>query len=77
MGSLLAYLAGNMLLITLYGTSMSQRLGDLLMDAEWRGLLRQRLDVHEDAKDFWMDIYHLKQYPDLDEKGQEALKRLS
>lgn len=66
-----------MLLITLYGTSMSQRLGDLLMDAEWRGLLRQRLDVHEDAKDFWMDIYHLKQYPDLDEKGQEALKRLS
>lgn len=47
------------------------------MDVEWKRLLRERLDVHEDAKDFWTDLYHLRQYPDLDEKGQEALKRLS
>lgn len=47
------------------------------MDAEWKRLLQQHLDVHEDAKDFWMDLYHLRQYPDLDKKGQEALKRLS
>lgn len=46
-------------------------------DAEWRRLLRQHLDIHEDAKQFWMDLYHLRQYPDLDEEGQEALKRLS
>ena len=47
------------------------------MDAEWKRLLQQHLDVHEDAKDFWMDLYHLRQYPDLDKKGHEALKRLS
>lgn len=47
------------------------------MDAEWKGLLQQRLDVREDAKEFWMVLYHLRQYTDLDVKGQKALKRLS
>lgn len=42
----------------------------------WKRLLRQRLDVHEDAKDFWMVLYHLRQYPDLDEKSQKVLKRI-
>lgn len=46
-------------------------------DAEWRRLLRQRLDTHEDAKSFWMDLYHLRNYPDLDEKGREVLENLS
>lgn len=51
------------------------------MDVEWKRLLRERLGVHdeahEDAKAFWTDLCNLRQYPDLDEKGQEALKRLS
>ncbi|OOF99121.1 hypothetical protein ASPCADRAFT_513206 [Aspergillus carbonarius ITEM 5010] len=47
------------------------------MDAEWKKPLRQRLDVHADAKAFWMDVYHLRQYPDLDEKGPEILEKLS
>lgn len=46
-------------------------------DAEWRRLLRQRLDTYEDAKSFWMDLYHLRNYPDLDEKGREVLENLS
>lgn len=46
-------------------------------DVEWKRLLRQSLDIYKDAKDFWTDLYHLRQYPDLDEKGQEALNRLS
>jgi aminoglycoside phosphotransferase (APT) family kinase protein len=51
------------------------------MDVEWKGLLRERLGVHdeahEDAKAFWTDLCNLRRYPNLDEKGQEALKRLS
>lgn len=46
-------------------------------DAEWRRLLRQHLNVYEEAKRFWMDLYQLRNYPDLDEKGQEVLERLS
>ncbi|KAL3480342.1 kinase-like domain-containing protein [Aspergillus californicus] len=55
--------------------------GFTVMDVEWKKLLRERLGVHdegyEDAKAFWTDLYHLREYPELDEKGQEALKRLS
>lgn len=51
------------------------------MDVEWKKLLRERLGVHdeahEDARAFWTDLCYLRQYPDLDEKGQEAFKRLS
>jgi hypothetical protein len=47
------------------------------MDVEWKRLLRVRLDVygeaHENAKSFWKDICNLRQYPNLDEKGQENL----
>lgn len=60
-----------MLPITLSGMNMSQPLGDLL---RWMSSGRPRLDVHEDAKDFWTDLYYLRKYPDLDEKGQEALR---
>ncbi|RAL01400.1 aminoglycoside phosphotransferase family protein [Aspergillus ibericus CBS 121593] len=46
------------------------------MDAEWKKLLRQRMDVHEDAKEFWTDLYNLREYPKLDKKGQEVLEKL-
>ncbi|CAG8159700.1 unnamed protein product [Penicillium salamii] len=49
-------------------------------DAEWKKLLRERMGVngegHDDAKDFWTDLRHLRKYPNLDEKGQELLDRL-
>lgn len=34
-------------------------------------------DGHEDAKNFWMDLRCLRKFPDLDQKGQDVLKRLS
>jgi len=60
---------------------VSASFGFTNMDVEWKRLLRERLGVHdeahEDAKAFWTDLCNLRQYPNLDEKGQEALKRLS
>ncbi|RDW83677.1 uncharacterized protein DSM5745_04003 [Aspergillus mulundensis] len=51
------------------------------IDVEWKRLLRERLGVHDEAHDdaraFWSDMCNLRDYPDLDEKGQETLKRLS
>ena len=51
------------------------------MDVEWKRLLRERFSVHgeahENAKAFWTDMCNLRQYPNLDEKGQETLERLS
>ncbi|KAJ5185537.1 hypothetical protein N7491_006597 [Penicillium cf. griseofulvum] len=50
-------------------------------DAKWKNLLRERMrvhgDGHEDAKDFWADLCHLRKYPNLNEKGREVLERLS
>lgn len=49
------------------------------MDVEWKKVLRERLAVHGDAYDaraLWNDLVSLKQYPNLDEKGKEALERL-
>ena len=50
-------------------------------DAEWKRLLQQRMeahgDGHRDAKDFWMDLCQLRKFPNLDEKGQQVLERLS
>lgn len=50
------------------------------MDVEWKKLLRERLnahdEAHEDAKAFWTDMCNVRQYPNLDEKGQGTLKRL-
>jgi aminoglycoside phosphotransferase (APT) family kinase protein len=50
-------------------------------DAEWKKLLLERFDAHGDghgdAKDFWTDLRQVRKYPDLDEKGQEVLERLS
>ena len=51
------------------------------MDVEWKNMLRERLGVHGDAYDnaraLWKDLISLKQYPNLDEKGKEALERLN
>ncbi|KAJ5223958.1 hypothetical protein N7468_008500 [Penicillium chermesinum] len=50
-------------------------------DAEWKKLLQQRMEAHgdgyRDAKDFWMDLRQLRKFPNLDEKGQQVLERLS
>ncbi|KAE8154451.1 kinase-like protein [Aspergillus avenaceus] len=49
-------------------------------DAEWKKLLRERMDAngdgHEDARQFWTQLRMLRRYPDLDEKGREALESL-
>ena len=51
------------------------------MDVEWKNMLRERLGVHGEAYDnaraLWKDLISLKQYPNLDEKGKEALERLT
>ncbi|KAE8153229.1 kinase-like domain-containing protein [Aspergillus avenaceus] len=47
------------------------------MGVEWNRMLRPRLGVHEDAKDFAMDLFYSREYPNLDEKGREVLERLS
>ena len=59
---------------------VSASFGFTVMNVEWKKLLWERLGVHdeayEDAKAFWTDMCNLWQYPDLDDKGQETLKRL-
>ena len=51
------------------------------MDVEWKKVLRERLGIHGDAYDdaraLWKDLISLKQYPNLNEKGKEALERLT
>ena len=60
---------------------VSASLGFTDMDVEWKKLLRERLDAHgeahKNAKAFWTDMCNLRQYSNLDEKGQETLERLS
>ncbi|KAJ6189814.1 kinase-like protein [Penicillium mononematosum] len=46
-------------------------------DAEWKKLVRQRIEPHDDGKQFWLDLYSLRDYPNLDEDGQKLLKELS
>lgn len=81
MGRSLVYLTGSMLPIFLSGMDISASLGFTDMDVEWMSLLQERLGAHgegyEDAKAFWKDMCNLRRYLDLDEKGQETLKRLS
>ncbi|KAB8270316.1 kinase-like protein [Aspergillus minisclerotigenes] len=47
------------------------------MDAEWKALLREHLDAHGDTMEFWTYLYHLRQYPDLDDKARGILEKLS
>lgn len=46
-------------------------------DVEWKKLLLESLDKHQDAMRFWEDLLSLRPYPNLDEEGQEVLRRLS
>lgn len=46
-------------------------------DAEWKKLLRQRVEPHDDGKQFWSDLFSLHNYPNLNEAGQKLLKELS
>ncbi|CAL5870869.1 uncharacterized protein PFLUO_LOCUS5110 [Penicillium psychrofluorescens] len=46
-------------------------------DAEWKKLLLESLDKHQDAMEFWEDLLSLRPYPNLNEEGLEVLKRLS
>lgn len=50
-------------------------------DVEWKNVLWEHFGVHRDAYDnaraLWKDLTSLKQYPNLDEKGKEALERLT
>ncbi|CDM29129.1 Protein kinase-like domain [Penicillium roqueforti FM164] len=49
-------------------------------DAQWKKLLRERMavhgDEHEDAKEFWTDLHHLRKYPDLDEKRPRSFRKV-
>lgn len=46
-------------------------------DAEWKKLVRQRMEPHVEGRQFWLDLYSLRNYPDMDEDGQKFLKELS
>ncbi|KAB8202489.1 kinase-like protein [Aspergillus parasiticus] len=46
------------------------------MDAEWKTLLRERLDAYGDAEEFWTYLCHLRQYPNIDGEGREILEKL-
>lgn len=78
----LEYLIGNSLLTIRYGMKyVSASWGWTENDVKWKEMLRERFgahgDGHEDAKGFWMDLRCLRRFLDLDEKGQDVLKRLS
>jgi aminoglycoside phosphotransferase (APT) family kinase protein len=45
-------------------------------DAEWKALLRKYMPPHEAAREFWLDLYALRNYPELNERGEQALARL-
>ncbi|EER37413.1 conserved hypothetical protein [Histoplasma capsulatum var. duboisii H88] len=38
-------------------------------DKEWKDLLRMHLPDHTEARNFWLDFYALRKYPNLDERG--------
>ncbi|KAF1996162.1 kinase-like protein [Amniculicola lignicola CBS 123094] len=46
-------------------------------DQEWKLLLRKNMPPHESAREFWMDVYALRNYPDLDERGKKVFARLN
>ncbi|KAL4778625.1 hypothetical protein BJX76DRAFT_352471 [Aspergillus varians] len=57
-------------------------LGNIMVkDGNLVGLLQERFgvygDAYKDAKDFWMDLCHLRKYPDLDKTGRETQERSS
>ncbi|CAI6292707.1 unnamed protein product [Periconia digitata] len=45
-------------------------------DAEWKGLLRSKMQQFERGREFWKDFHKLCEYPKLDYSGQELMKEL-
>lgn len=45
-------------------------------DQEWKTMLRKYMHVHEKAREFWLDFYSLRKYPNLDERGEAVLRKL-
>ncbi|KAF1975431.1 kinase-like protein [Bimuria novae-zelandiae CBS 107.79] len=45
-------------------------------DQEWKALLRKYMPSYQAARDFWVDLYTLRTYPDLNERGKAVLARL-
>lgn len=42
-------------------------------DKEWKELLRKHLSDHTEARDFWLDFFALRKYPNLDQRGLNFL----
>lgn len=42
-------------------------------DKEWKELLRKHLPDHTEARNFWLDFFALRKYPNLDERGLDFL----
>ncbi|KAF1956767.1 hypothetical protein CC80DRAFT_65135 [Byssothecium circinans] len=45
-------------------------------DAEWKELLRGKMQGFEGGRAFWKDFYKLSRFPDLDDEGKEVLEGL-
>lgn len=52
-------------------------LGFTEMDAEWKRMLRQRSDVHEDAKDFFGGVVSFGRVSGFGWEGLRSLEKLS
>lgn len=50
--------------------------GETKDDSEWKALLRQHMENHGDAGEFWKICFHLRWYPELSERGKEILAAL-
>lgn len=46
------------------------------VDAEWKALLRSKMQPSDDARVFWKKFWTLGKYPDLDDYGKEVLEEL-
>ncbi|KAF2822649.1 kinase-like protein, partial [Ophiobolus disseminans] len=45
-------------------------------DAEWKALLRKYLGRHEGAREWGVDMWLLRKYSELDERGEKALAKM-
>ncbi|KAF2865072.1 kinase-like domain-containing protein [Massariosphaeria phaeospora] len=45
-------------------------------DSQWKSLLRKHLSQHKEGHEFWLDLYALSAYPDLNERGLGVLAQL-
>lgn len=45
-------------------------------DTEWKALLRKHMPQHEAAREFWKDLFALRDYPNLNERGVKMLAQL-